>query len=168
MSDAEIAEALGEDVVDPEMEAIAMFHAIDKDNNGVINLDELHSALWDTGMTEKQIEQLMHSMDSNDNGVIDIDEWLYGYSSFMNGSSFVRSKFIGLRGPTGGYKIEKTERRAIELKQLEKIYTHVRRELKRGSWKVSRLSRDTGQYIHTNLKDPKKVNLYDVTSVQLP
>ena len=166
MSDAEIAGALGEDVVDSEMEAIAMFHTIDIDNNGVIDFDELHSELSDAGMSGKQIEELMHSMDSNYDGGIDMDEWVYSYSSFINGSG--PSKLLDLRGPTGGCKIEKTEHRAIELKQLEKIYTHVKRELKKGSWKVSRPSRSTGQWIDTNLKDPKKVNLYDVTSAQLP
>ena len=166
MSDAEIAGVLGEDVVDSEMEAIGMFHTIDTDNNGVIDSDELYSELSDAGMSGKQIEELMHSMDSNDDGGIDMDEWVFGYSSFINGSG--RSKLLDLRGPTGGCKIEKTEHRAIELKQLEKIYTHVEQELKRQPWKVSRPSRSTGQWFDTNLKDPKKVNLYDVTSVQLP
>ena len=113
MSNAEIAFALGEDVVDPEMQATA------------------------------------------------IDGWSKVPSSGW-------SKFHHLRGPTGGYKIEDTALRAIELKQLQQIYTHVERELKNGSWKVSRPSGNKGQRIDTNLRDPKKVNLYDVTSIQMP
>ena len=166
MSDAGTAGALGEDVMDSEMQAIAMFRTIDTDNNGVIDFDELHSELSDVGMSSKQIERLMHSMDSNDDGGIDMDEWVDGYSSFIDGSG--RSKYLDLRGPTGGCKIEKTEHRAIELKQLEKIYTHVKRQLKRCSWKVSRQSRSTRQWSDTKLKDPKEVNLYDVNSIQLP
>ena len=117
VSNAEIAFALGEDVVDPEMQAIAI-----------------------------------------DGAFVD--------SSSINGSGW--SKFHHLRGPTGGYKIEDTALRAIELKQLQEIYTHVERKLKNGSWKVSRPSRNKGQWIDRNLRDPKKVNLYDVTSIQMP
>ena len=152
----------------------------------------LYSALTDEGMSDNQIKQLIKQHFSGAavplGRGIDMNKWVNGYPSFkmvINKWVNARSRknagtsrklladarlkrMQDLRGPTGGCKIEKTEHRAIELKQLEKIYTHVEQELKRQPWKVSRPSRSTGQWFDTNLKDPKKVNLYDVTSVQLP
>ena len=162
--DSAFSEDLDEDGVDSEMEAICMFHTIDKNNSGAIEFDELHSELSGVGMSGKQIKELMHKMDLHPEGGIDMEKWVHGYSAFKHMSG--RSKFHHLRGPTGGVKIEKTELRAIELEQLEKIYTHVKQALKRGSLKVSRPSRSTGQWIDMNLEDPKEVNLYDTTSIQ--
>lgn len=194
MSDAEIAGVLGGDVVDLEMEAIAMFHRIDTDNNGIIEWNKLYSAysaLTDEGMSDNQIKQLIKQHFSGAavplGRGIDMNKWVNGYPSFkmvINKWVNARSRknagtsrklladarlkrMQDLRGPTGGCKIKKTELRAIKLKQLEKIYTHVKRELERRPWKVSRQSRSTGQWIDIELQDPKEVNLYDVSSVAI-
>ena len=161
--DADFDEAaLGEGIVDPTMEAMTMFDAIDINGDGVIELDELRGEMSAFGMTNKKINELMRNLDIDGNGSIDREEWVYGYSCFVDKSG--RSKFCDLRGPDGGFKIEDTAVRAIELSQLEKIYNHVKRQLVKGSWKVSRPSRNTGKWIDVDLKDPEKVNLYDVTS----
>ena len=161
LTDAEIGGALGEDILCTEL-ATSIFHSIDRNKDGVIDFDELRCELSDTGMSDKKIEELFLSLDTDQSGNIDKEEWVYGYSRFIHQTG--RAELSDLRGPTGGCKIEDTASRAIELEQLEKIYQHVKQQLKRAPWKVSRPSRNTGEMADVQLTDPKKVNLYDVTS----
>ena len=89
MSDAEIAGVLDGDVVDLEMEAIAMFHRIDTDNNGIIEWNKLYSAysaLTDEGMSDNQIKQLIKQHFSGAavplGRGIDMNKWVNGYPPF--------------------------------------------------------------------------------------
>ena len=73
-----------------------------------------------------------------------------------------KTKFLGLMSDTGGCEIELTENRAIELRQLEKIYDYVECELggKGQTWK--RKSHTTQKWETVEIGDPKMVNLYDL------
>ena len=75
-----------------------------------------------------------------------------------------RTKFLGLMSDTGGCEIELTENRAIELRQLEKMYDYVECELggKGQTWVVSHKSHSTQKWETVEIGDPKMVNLYDL------
>ena len=167
-SNVETDGTLGEGISDQDMDdgiAMAIFDALDEDSSGTIDLDELRGGMSDSGMTDRDIEELMLKLDEDKNGSVDREEWMRGYSCFVDEvHGYTKAKFYDLRGPTGGFKIADTALRAIELEQLEKIYNHVKRRLKTISWKVGRPSKDPTKFTDVNLKDPKKINLYDLTS----
>ena len=131
-SNVEPEGTLGEGISDQDTDGIAMaiFDAIDEDSSGTIDLNELRGGLSDSGMTDRDIEELMLKLDEDKNGSKDREEWMRGYNCFVDEvHGYNQAKFYDLRGPTGGFKIADTALRAIELEQLEKIYHHVKRHL---------------------------------------
>ena len=139
MADSEGAEA------EYGCEARAILHGIDTDKNGVVELSELQDYLSDFGLTDAQIEDLLHELDQDGNGVIDEAEWIRGYDAIISKTG--RARFRDLVSSTGGYRIEDTALRAVSLAQLEKIYAHVVRRLKKAPWKVNPNSKPSSNHI---------------------
>ena len=129
-----------------------IFGALDADGDGDLTKAELSKRLSELGIEEKNIETLMQQLDQNE------DDRLSGAecAKFLD-----RTKFLDLIGPDGGFEMNAPEHRAIELRQLEKIYTFMEKSIALAAdsdnpWNVKDWA--TGEPEH--LKDPKKVNLY--------
>ena len=56
---------------------LALFHSIDRDNNGNLDKSELKSALEGAGLVIPQwkIDQFFEEVDVNHDGVISFEEW---------------------------------------------------------------------------------------------
>jgi len=140
-----------------------IFGALDADGDGDLTKAELSKRLSELGIGKKNIETLMQQLDQNE------DDRLSGAecAKFLD-----RTKFLDLIGPDGGFEMKGSpgsnsvfprigpEHRAIELRQLEKIYAFMEKSIADSDnpWMVR--DRKTGDFDH--LKDPKKVNLYNL------
>ena len=93
-----------------------------------IDVDEFEKALLSWGIDVKQATGLIKLLDSDGNGTLTNKE--------CNKYLGDRTKFVSL-GSKQGYKIKDTALRAIELRQLEKIYDYVESEFRDGCepWK---------------------------------
>jgi len=65
-------------------ETMAIFKRMDKNGDGLLDMDELTAQLSDFGMTEESIFSLFALLDKDGNGVIDETEWSRGYSEYSN------------------------------------------------------------------------------------
>ena len=70
-----------------QVEATAVFRAIDTDSSGSISMSELTSRLADFGLTDESVEvvavQLMTVMDADGDGEINESEWLDAYPAWQ-------------------------------------------------------------------------------------
>ena len=134
-----------------------IFGALDADGDGDLTKAELSKRLSELGIEEKNIETLIQELDKNADGHLSRAEC----AKFLD-----RTKFLDLIGPYGGFEMNGLsgsnligpEHRAIELRQLEKIYTFMEKSIADSDnpWNVKDWA--TGEPGH--LKDPKTVNLY--------
>ena len=138
------------------VEAMMMFHSLDRNDDRLVDCTELSGTMNDLGVSDAQIETFMLQMDTNGDGMLDVQEWVRGYSCFTDASRF--AKFKDLRG--AGYSIKDTALRAISLMQFEKIYAHIEQQVHAAPWRVTRFKHKERTRI--NLSDPKLANLYDV------
>ena len=74
-----------------------LFHAIDKEKEGVITLDSLKKALdrLDLGLSKPQIDSLLHTVDEDSSKSIDLEEWLVFFERWKFKSTKQRNNESG-------------------------------------------------------------------------
>ena len=166
--------------VSNDTECLLMFRAMDVNGDGIIDFDELQDHLSELGMMSGDIERLMLELDLDGSGSFELEEWMRGYGRFLDLTREINSQYEVLRGPGGGFRMKDSARRAIELGQLEKLYSFVRRELNIAPWntrksritgetqEILRYSRVAGKPVPVQLTDPVEVNLFDMIGDRTP
>lgn len=134
-------------------DALSCFRALDTNQDGVIDRDNLKRFLKNLSLSDSQIEPLLLEVDER--------EWVRAFDAIN--CSTARLKFRDLEAHNGGDRIADIAFRAISLEQLEKLYEHVRRRLRKTKWKVKRESGNVkGQWREEVLGDLKNAKLFDL------
>ena len=143
-----------------EEEARAIFDAMDADESGKLDINEMRHKLTDLGMQEDVISRLFSDIDKNKNGRISFKEWLRSYvPSFKVSVTQVMQEletqakeratraaeierdarviaegvdWSDLRVEKRVFEIQDTAHRAISLKQMQMLFDHTQRRISIG------------------------------------
>ena len=132
-----------------------IFDDADADRGGSVSVEELRAALVRRGLSPKLAEPIVRELDLDANGDISRDEWILGfYSSRLCTVPLPPSTgFEDLTRGKGGCRIPETEMRAITLRQLKAVCSHIERRCAAEGWR---------NFLRSEL-EPASVTLYDAT-----